>query len=90
MDASTPSPAAGALPGAGGDEQARNARVLVNAGGAVMLLQEHATPDRLIEECRAILGNSERLQLMSAAARSVAQPGAATNLADIVLDLARK
>ena len=76
------------LPGAGGDEQARNARVLVNAGGAVMLLQEHATPDRLLAECQAILEDPGRQQQMSADARSVAQPDAASRLADIVLELA--
>ena len=78
------------LPGAGGDEQARNARVLVNAGGAVMLLQEHATPERLLDECAAILGDPERRQQMSTAARSVAQPDAASRLADIVLELAAR
>jgi UDP-N-acetylglucosamine--N-acetylmuramyl-(pentapeptide) pyrophosphoryl-undecaprenol N-acetylglucosamine transferase len=76
------------LPGAGGDEQARNAQVLVNAGGAVMLLQEHATPERLLEECTAILGSADRRQQMSDAARSVAKPDAASRLADIVLGLA--
>lgn len=78
------------LPGAGGDEQARNARVLVNAGGAVMLLQEHATPDRLLEECAAILGSQDRRQQMSQAARSIAQPDAAAKLADILLELASR
>ncbi|MFN8678506.1 MAG: glycosyltransferase, partial [Thermomicrobiales bacterium] len=78
------------LPGAGGDEQARNARVLVNAGGAVMLLQEHATPERLLEECLAILGDQDRRRQMSAAAHSVAQPDAAAKLADIVLELASR
>lgn len=78
------------LPGAGGDEQARNAQVLVNAGGAVMLLQEHATPERLVDECMAILGNTDRREQMSAAARSVAQPDAASRLAEIVLKLAAR
>jgi UDP-N-acetylglucosamine--N-acetylmuramyl-(pentapeptide) pyrophosphoryl-undecaprenol N-acetylglucosamine transferase len=78
------------LPGAGGDEQARNARVLVNAGGAVMVLQEHATPERLLDECAAILDNPDRCQQMSDAARSVAQPDAASKLADIVVELASR
>ena len=78
------------LPGTGGDEQVRNAQVLVNAGGAVMLVQEHATPDRLLEECGAILGDADRRQQMSAAARSVAQPDAASRLAEIVLALASR
>jgi UDP-N-acetylglucosamine--N-acetylmuramyl-(pentapeptide) pyrophosphoryl-undecaprenol N-acetylglucosamine transferase len=78
------------LPGAGGDEQARNARVLVNAGGAVMLLQEHATPERLLAECQTILGDPDRRQQMSVAARSVAQPDAASKLADIVVALASR
>lgn len=76
------------LPGAGGDEQARNAQVLVNAGGAVLLLQEDATPERLLAECVAILGDPERHLRMGRAAQSVAQPRAAANLADIVLSLA--
>lgn len=78
------------LPGAGGDEQARNAQVLVNAGGAVMLLQEHATPERLLAECQAILDNADRRQEMSDAARSVAKPDAAARLAEIVLELASR
>lgn len=78
------------LPGAGGDEQTRNARVLVNAGGAVILQQEHCTPERLLDECAAILTDPERRQRMGAAARSVAQPDAAARLADIVLALANR
>lgn len=78
------------LPGTGGDEQVRNAQVLVNAGGAVVLVQEHATPERLLEECAAILGNADRRQQMGAAARSVAQPDAASRLAEIVLELASR
>jgi UDP-N-acetylglucosamine--N-acetylmuramyl-(pentapeptide) pyrophosphoryl-undecaprenol N-acetylglucosamine transferase len=78
------------LPGAGGDEQARNARVLVNAGGAVMLQQDDATPDRLLETCLAILDDPGRRQQMSDAARSVAQPEAASKLADLVLELAAR
>ncbi|MCA9880129.1 MAG: undecaprenyldiphospho-muramoylpentapeptide beta-N-acetylglucosaminyltransferase [Thermomicrobiales bacterium] len=77
------------LPGAGGDEQARNAQVLANAGGAVLLRQEEATPERLLAECAAILDDPERRQRMGRAAQSVAQPRAAANLADIVLSLAR-
>ncbi|MFN8665455.1 MAG: hypothetical protein U0075_26480, partial [Thermomicrobiales bacterium] len=64
--------------------------VLVNAGGAVMLQQDDATPDRLLEACLAILEDPGRRQQMSDAARSVAQPEAASKLADLVLELAAR
>lgn len=43
------------LPGAGGDEQTRNARVLSDDGAAVLLPQAELTPARLVEEIRRLL-----------------------------------
>ena len=77
------------LPGSGGGEQWLNARVLERPGGAIVLDQEDATPERLVEEITALLKNQHQLDQMAAAARSVGRPDAASNLADALLGLVR-
>jgi UDP-N-acetylglucosamine--N-acetylmuramyl-(pentapeptide) pyrophosphoryl-undecaprenol N-acetylglucosamine transferase len=76
------------LPGAGGDEQLRNAQVLAGAGAAVVLPQAEATIERLRDEIVSLASSRERREAMSAGARSVAQPRAAANLADLLLAMA--
>jgi UDP-N-acetylglucosamine--N-acetylmuramyl-(pentapeptide) pyrophosphoryl-undecaprenol N-acetylglucosamine transferase len=78
------------LPSARGDEQALNARVLGDAGAAVVIPQPDATPERLREEISALLGDPERRRRMAIAARTVARPDAAARLADELLLLARR
>ena len=78
------------LPGARGDEQALNARVLGDAGAAVVIHQSDATPERLREEISALLSDPERRRRMAIAARTVARPDAAGRLADELLLLARR
>ncbi len=75
------------LPGAGGDEQARNAKVLGDAGGAVVIQQSDATPERLQHEILSLLGDPERRARMAKAAKTVARPDAAARLADTLLTL---
>ena len=77
------------LPGAGGDEQTRNARILADIGAAELVPQDQATPDRLRDLIVALMGDRPRLERMSAAARTVAKPDAAARLADVLLDLGR-
>ena len=77
------------LPGARGDEQALNARVLGDAGAAVVIAQPDATPERLQAEILALLDDPERRTRMADAARAVARPDAAARLADELLLLAR-
>ena len=76
------------LPGAGGDEQTRNARLLADAGGAVLLQQEQATPDHLRLTLSDLLNDPDRLAVMGEHARSVGRPDAAARLADELLALA--
>jgi UDP-N-acetylglucosamine--N-acetylmuramyl-(pentapeptide) pyrophosphoryl-undecaprenol N-acetylglucosamine transferase len=76
------------LPGSGGNEQAANAQVLGGAGAALVIPQPEATPSRLRSEILSLLDDPARRSQMGAAARSVAQPGAATKLAEVVLALA--
>lgn len=76
------------LPGAGGDEQTKNARTLEAAGAAVMLPQAEATPDRLRQEILALLDHPERLRAMADAARKRGRPDAAKRLTDLLLEMA--
>jgi UDP-N-acetylglucosamine--N-acetylmuramyl-(pentapeptide) pyrophosphoryl-undecaprenol N-acetylglucosamine transferase len=76
------------LPGAGGDEQTLNARVLANAGGAVLLPQADLSPDRLIAEIDALLA-SDRLEEMSNAARAIGQTDATARLASEIMKICR-
>jgi UDP-N-acetylglucosamine--N-acetylmuramyl-(pentapeptide) pyrophosphoryl-undecaprenol N-acetylglucosamine transferase len=78
------------LPGARGDEQAVNARILGDVGAAVVVAQPEATPERLQVEILTLLDDPERRARMANAARSVARPDAAAKLAEELLSLARK
>jgi UDP-N-acetylglucosamine--N-acetylmuramyl-(pentapeptide) pyrophosphoryl-undecaprenol N-acetylglucosamine transferase len=75
------------LPGTGGDEQSVNARLLADAGAAVLLPQSEATPQRLLAEVMSLLADPERRDDMAKAAASIARPDAAARLADIVVEL---
>ena len=77
------------LPGARGDEQTVNARVLADAGAAVVINQQDATPTRLEAEILGLLDDPDRRARMASAARSVARPDAAARLAEELLTLAR-
>lgn len=76
------------LPGASGDEQTRNARILADAGAAVLIPQRELDGQRLIEVVTGLLQDAPRRQQMAAAARSVARLDAAERIADLILDLA--
>lgn len=74
----------------GGDEQTLNARTLADIGGAVLLPQSEATPDRLRAEIVALLADPGRRAAMRAAALSAGKPDAAARLADELLRLASR
>jgi len=77
------------LPGARGDEQTANARVLADAGAALLLPEAELSPDRLVREVTGLLAEPARLGVMAARARALATPDAAARLVDLVLGLAR-
>ena len=66
------------------DDQGQNARLLAEAGGAVVLREAVLNPKTLAETLTSLLDDPERLSRMAAAARSVARPDAAERLADVV------
>ena len=75
------------LPGTWGDEQRKNAQVLTNVGGTLVLEQDDATPDRLLREITALLEDPMQRNGMGASAGKVARPDAAARLADELLSL---
>ncbi len=76
------------LPGTWGDEQRKNARILGDAGAALVIDQHDATPLRLLTEITAILSDADRRASMAKAAKSTSTPGAASNLVNEILRLA--
>ena len=77
------------LPGARGDEQTANARVLADAGAALLLPEAELSANRLVREVTGLLAEPARLSVMAARARALATPDAAARLVDLVLGLAR-
>jgi UDP-N-acetylglucosamine--N-acetylmuramyl-(pentapeptide) pyrophosphoryl-undecaprenol N-acetylglucosamine transferase len=76
------------LPGTWGDEQRKNAKILGDAGGAVILEQDVATPERLLHEINQLIEHPERRLAMATAARGTSHHDAASGLVDELLKLA--
>jgi UDP-N-acetylglucosamine--N-acetylmuramyl-(pentapeptide) pyrophosphoryl-undecaprenol N-acetylglucosamine transferase len=76
------------LPGALDQDQFANAGVLERAGGALRLVQDVFTPQRLAAEIAALAAAPHRLPAMALAARSVGRLDAAERLCDLVQQVA--
>jgi UDP-N-acetylglucosamine--N-acetylmuramyl-(pentapeptide) pyrophosphoryl-undecaprenol N-acetylglucosamine transferase len=76
------------LPHAIDQDQFANAGVLERSGGALRLVQDAFTPQRLAAEIAALAAAPQRLAAMAAAARSLGRLDAADRLADLVLRVA--
>jgi UDP-N-acetylglucosamine--N-acetylmuramyl-(pentapeptide) pyrophosphoryl-undecaprenol N-acetylglucosamine transferase len=72
------------LPHALDQDQSANAAVLERSGGAIRLLQNDFTPDRLAREISMLASTPEKLVAMAAAARSEGVLDAAERLANLV------
>jgi UDP-N-acetylglucosamine--N-acetylmuramyl-(pentapeptide) pyrophosphoryl-undecaprenol N-acetylglucosamine transferase len=78
------------LPGTGGDEQRVNASVLGNSGGAIILEQSEATPEKLTSELARLACNRNELETMAANAKAIGKPDAAARLTDLIVSVAKK
>jgi UDP-N-acetylglucosamine--N-acetylmuramyl-(pentapeptide) pyrophosphoryl-undecaprenol N-acetylglucosamine transferase len=76
------------LPGASGDEQTANARLVEAAGGAVVLPQGDLTAESLVDTLTRLLADREGLRAMGARARTLAVPDAAQRLARLIREVA--
>jgi UDP-N-acetylglucosamine--N-acetylmuramyl-(pentapeptide) pyrophosphoryl-undecaprenol N-acetylglucosamine transferase len=72
------------LPGAPGDHQTANARVLERVGAAVLLPDPECTPAGLTTVVEGLLADRPRLGAMGRAARALARPDAAAAGAAVV------
>ncbi len=78
------------LPGTGGDEATKNARVLADAGAALLRPQTEVTGDSLAADALALIRDPTKLAAMRAAALALAPTDAASALADAILALANQ
>jgi UDP-N-acetylglucosamine--N-acetylmuramyl-(pentapeptide) pyrophosphoryl-undecaprenol N-acetylglucosamine transferase len=76
------------LPTAAQDHQYRNARVMAEAGAAVLLPQSELTPSRLGQEVGQLLRDEPRRTRMAAAALARGRPGATAEIARRIARLA--
>ena len=76
------------FPAAADDHQNVNARALERVGAAVVVDESNLGAAYLVDTIAALIGDSRRLQGMSAAARSLAHPRAVEDIAEMVANLA--
>ena len=74
------------LPGASGDEQTTNAKVVGRAGGCTILPQATLTAELLLERILGLLAAPTRLKEMGERARAVAVPDAAERIVTLLLE----
>jgi UDP-N-acetylglucosamine--N-acetylmuramyl-(pentapeptide) pyrophosphoryl-undecaprenol N-acetylglucosamine transferase len=68
------------FPHATDDHQTHNAASLVDAGGAIVVAERELSPERLVAEVAALLGDRERLASMRARMLAAAKPSAAADI----------
>jgi UDP-N-acetylglucosamine--N-acetylmuramyl-(pentapeptide) pyrophosphoryl-undecaprenol N-acetylglucosamine transferase len=78
------------LPGAPGDHQTANARRLADVGGAVVVPDGELDGDRLATEIDRLLNDPAALEAMGRAARTLARPDAAADVARLAQEHARE
>ncbi|MGQ9730858.1 MAG: UDP-N-acetylglucosamine--N-acetylmuramyl-(pentapeptide) pyrophosphoryl-undecaprenol N-acetylglucosamine transferase [Candidatus Zipacnadales bacterium] len=69
-----------------GDHQRLNAKPLVEAGAAVLIEDRYLSGGTLGGIVSELLGDSDRLKRMAQAARSLAKPEAATQIAELLIE----
>ena len=74
----------------GGDEQTKNALMAEDAGAARVLKQDECDGAHLLEAVRALLNNKTALKPMEEAAKTLAKPNAAREIARAVLELGKQ
>ena len=70
------------FPAATDDHQRKNARVLAEAGAAVVIDERDLTPERLLEVVQRLLADRAQIEAMGQAMRGFARPRAAADIVD--------
>lgn len=76
-------------PNVAANHQEKNARVLADKGGAVLVLEKDCTADRLFKEVMGLLQAPERMESMATALRSLVVLDSADRICDIMEEMAR-
>ena len=76
-------------PNVAANHQEKNARVLADKGGAVLVLEKECTADLLFEEVMGLLQTPERMESMATALKSLVVLDSADRICDIMEELAR-
>jgi UDP-N-acetylglucosamine--N-acetylmuramyl-(pentapeptide) pyrophosphoryl-undecaprenol N-acetylglucosamine transferase len=76
------------LPNAIDHDQTANARVLANAGGAILAPQASLTPERLARALTDAIADPAAMATMAGRARALGRPDAVDRLADLVEEVA--
>lgn len=77
-------------PNVSDNHQEKNARALSDRGGAVLLLEKDATPEKLLQLILDLLADKERYSNMRSVLQSISVPDSAERLCDIMEELAKK
>lgn len=72
------------------NHQEKNARIMEERGGCVLLLEKECTGRRLYEEAVRLLGDQERQSAMRRALQASSMPDSADRICDIIRELAKK
>jgi UDP-N-acetylglucosamine--N-acetylmuramyl-(pentapeptide) pyrophosphoryl-undecaprenol N-acetylglucosamine transferase len=78
------------LPGAPGDHQTANARVLESRGAGIVIRDDALDADRLADELDGLFADRDRLESMSKASRGLGIPDAADRVAVLAVQHARR
>lgn len=74
----------------GGDEQTKNAKRVVDAGGGVIIPQAELTGERLLKEITLLISNPEHLETMGKSSLTLATPNASKDIAEALLSIANQ
>ncbi len=77
-------------PYAAANHQEHNARAVMDAGAARMILDSELNAERLLQAMDDLLGDEETLRQMAKASRSLGRPQAAEEIAEQALQIARR
>ena len=72
------------------NHQEKNARIVADRGGCVLLLEKECTGQRLYEEVEALLKDETRCKAMRKALIDSSMPDSADRICDIIAELAKK
>ena len=71
------------------NHQEKNARIVADRGGCVLLLEKECTGQRLFEEVEALLADEGRCRAMRKALMDSSMPDSADRICDIITELAK-